>query len=166
MRTTRNDAQQAVTPDPRERRSAPPLGRVNGNVRYRKSIGRQMVTDATQSELWSEVSNTLRHHQKKQDETPIDALNRLFREYFPTHLKIPLLNESTTRLQKESRTINELKKVIRRDCLTKGPDKIDVSVVLVKWCQNEYLVDGRRRTNLWAGEGSDDPHPVIVIQCQ
>ena len=117
-------------------------------------------------ELWNEVSEILRHHQKTSDKTPTDALNRLFSEYFPTNINIPRLNVKTTDLRKESRTLDKLKKVIRRDCLTKGPNKLDISVVLVKWDKNEYLIDGRRRTNQWAGEGNMKSHPVIVIQIQ
>lgn len=124
------------------------------------------MATTTQEELWKEVSDILRHHQKTKDKTPIDALNRLFGEYFPASINIPHLDERTTNLRKESRTLEELKKVIRRDCLTKGPNQVDISVVLVKWDKNEYLVDGRRRTNQWAGEGNAEAHPVIVIQIQ
>lgn len=130
------------------------------------SNGCSIRMDTTQETLWKEASEILRHHQKTQDKTPIDALNRLFGEHFPAYLKIPHLNEDTVKLRKESRKIGDLKKVIRRDCLTKGPNNTDVSVVLVKWDKNEYLVDGRRRTNLWAAESNAELHPVIVIQLQ
>lgn len=126
-----------------------------------------MVTTTQEDQLWKEVSEILRHHQKQpKDKTPIDALNRLFGEYFPRSINVPHLNDKTTNLRKERRTLDELKKVIRRDCLTKDPNQTDISVVVVKWDKNEYLVDGRRRTNQWAEEGNVEPHPVIVIQIQ
>lgn len=108
-----------------------------------------MDDQSKSNHLWGEFAGLMCHHQKPRDATPMEALNRLFGEYWKKGNNLPKITESNVTIQKEQWPVQKLKQVKRKDETTTS-DKVKNSkcpVVVLAWNGDYYLIDGRRRIN-------------------
>jgi len=99
------------------------------------------------------------------DSTPIKALNRLFKEYWPQNVEIPEIHVSDLVIEKQQWDIDKLQKIKRKDKTTTS-EKVKNSkcpVVVLVWKGENYLIDGRRRINTWIADNDSELHYVILL---
>jgi hypothetical protein len=119
--------------------------------------------DDTSETVWQQAKDLLQHHQKKDkgDQTPIDALNRLFHEAAPDAKSIRL-SEMNCGIVSESWTTKMLAGLHRRH-VRATPSVEGCSILVVRWQCNQYLIDGSNRVNKWVNESNASNHDVLVI---
>ena len=133
------------------------------------------------SELWDELCEIIGYHAKPGDDC-IDTLNRLLHKHpsaKPPLLakllhkhppaKPPLLalriTRETQRLSVESWDPGRLWKLILPSQVTHDPPRsAQEAVIVARFEGDDYLIDGRRRINLWKREGLPCEHRVLVIE--
>lgn len=116
--------------------------------------------------LWEELYEVLRHHNISGASCQ-DTLNRLFRKipHLSERNDLPILSEQTVRVSKESWNIGNLRKLITEKHITDNiPSKTEPPVVVIRWQNDDYLIDGRRRINQWMRIGKDGTHVVLLIE--
>jgi hypothetical protein len=119
-------------------------------------------TTMNERSLWEEVNHMLSFHQKKNDPTPMDALNRLFHEAAPGSKSVRL-HEDNCRISTDTRTTKELS-LLKRRHKEADPDDESCPVLLVKYNTYDFLIDGCNRVNKWVKENNLDDHNAIVIE--
>jgi hypothetical protein len=113
--------------------------------------------------LWDETEELMRQHVKANagDQTPTDAMNRIFRERVRGSLPFRIAR-SSCRIRKETLAVRAL-----RSCsferTTDPPHSIDKPLVAVEWSGDCYLIDGRKRLNKAIRERSPSEFEVLII---
>ncbi len=127
-----------------------------------------MSVPATRTEqgLWGELASVLANHFES-DHDCIDTINRLLR-------KNPWLNDSGStlqiprtglRLSVEYRDLERLWPLIHASQVTTSePHPASGAVVVLRWSEREYLMDGRRRINQWKRNGLLGPHRSLLLE--
>lgn len=115
--------------------------------------------------LWNELENTLQHHAERKNQTPIDTLNRLFRERFPksSHASLPRLDRSTCSIDAKDFPLQDLLRLHGLETTEKVPTRSNGAIIVAEQEEGFYLIDGRRRINQWIREDHQGPHRVLVV---
>ncbi|HEY2786344.1 MAG TPA: hypothetical protein VGJ05_15360 [Fimbriiglobus sp.] len=111
--------------------------------------------------LWNRAKELLRHHQKSDDPTPVDALNRLLHEAAPEASSIRL-SEANCRIVLESWLMKKLAGLRRRHDRATPKDE-GCPILVVCWRGKQYLIDGGNRINKWVKEKNEGSHAVLVM---
>ena len=120
----------------------------------------------TEQDLWSELASILANHFES-DHDCIDTINRLLR-------KNPWLKDSGStlqiprkglRLSVEYRDLERLWPLIHASQVTTSkPHPASGAVVVLRWDERDYLMDGRRRINQWKRSGLRGPHRSLLLE--
>ena len=93
--------------------------------------------------LWEEVLDQLKHHMKKQDATPIAALNRILRKHYHFDgVQTETHSVARLRLAKPAQNLHHVS-------MTQPPFRQDIPVVVVRESGSDYVVDGNKRVSAW-----------------
>lgn len=114
--------------------------------------------------LWSETERVLSYHQKKSDPTPLDALNRLFREHLKGCKDVPSLGRDSCSIRIEKLGWTDLDRLSRKDKETRNPRYKGDPIVAIEFEGKAYLVDGRRRVNQCVFDQSQDTLDVLFVK--
>jgi hypothetical protein len=118
-------------------------------------------------ELWFEVCEILKWHNKGSDNC-IQTLNRLWRKHVEVRapdgsilLDVPILTEEGLTVSIEHWSLDNLLQ-LRRAHPRNRPLAFP-PVVVLRWFDRDFLIDGTTRVNFWAAQGNVGPHAVLVI---
>jgi hypothetical protein len=113
-------------------------------------------------ELWQLLCRILRNHMKPGHSCE-DTLNRLWTKNV-TELR-PRIRETGATLSVETWDFEKLWALIPDADVTdqKPKSKVD-PLIVVRWQNRDYRIDGRRRINEWKRRGENGPHTVLVIE--
>jgi hypothetical protein len=115
-------------------------------------------TDASIADAWA----VLKHHSKGR--TFIETVNRLFGEKAKLHGKVaPTLKEAELRVRREWWFLDRLWSLLHPSQIVDVPPDQEVVPVVVMSSGGHFLIDGRRRINLWKRSNSEGPHQVLRI---
>jgi hypothetical protein len=116
--------------------------------------------------LWDELRHVMRRHIKAGHDA-IDTINRLLR-------KNPWLLESGSTLQippenlcisEESWQLDRLWLVLHSSqVVSDEPVTPEGAVVILRWGDQHYLMDGRRRINHWKRVNAAGSHRALVVE--
>ncbi len=120
------------------------------------------------SELWDEVCETLKWHNRP-GHGCVETINRLLAKH-PTARKLV----KTLRVRRESLTVcaearnaDNLWRLIHPKLVTRAPPHAtDAPIVVLRTVDVEYLLDGRRRINYWNRNNLAGPHRVLVVRVE
>ena len=119
-----------------------------------------------ESDLWDELCEIISYHDKPDDDC-IATLNRLLHKH--PRAKPPLrairITRETHRLSAESWDPERLWQLILPSRVTRDPPRsTQEAIIVVRFEGSDYLIDGRRRINLWKREGLPWERRVLVIE--
>ena len=119
-----------------------------------------------QQELWKELSEVLSNHFGSC--ACQETLNRLFLKALltpeGTEDRVPSLSSNNVQLLQEEWSTEQLVKLLKPAHITHKEPHDCGQVVVARWKQNEYLIDGRKRINSWRRNDDKGTHPVIIVQ--
>jgi hypothetical protein len=124
-----------------------------------------------QSALWVELFELLRHKHMKASHTVADVpetVERLFHKHpamrnSGTQPKLPRERERLM-IDIEEWDLPRLWSVVHQGQRTEAePDFEQGAVAILRWGGTDYLIDGRRRINLWQRKANRGPHRVLVV---
>src|SRR5262245_3553995 len=101
--------------------------------------------------LWNEACDVLCWHKENVD-TCIQTLNRLWRKspWVQPHVALPTFIEGQIRVTEEQWSLERLVALLHeRQRIPSAPKSLTLPVILVRWNDTVYLIDGRRRINHW-----------------
>lgn len=117
--------------------------------------------------LWIEVCEILKWHNKGKDRY-IDTLNRLWRKYpdltsanDENLQEVPVLSEEMLTVSMEHWSLDQLvnlKRTHKRNRPLSFPP-----IVVLRWFDRDFLIDGTTRINFWEEQGNVGPHAVLMI---
>ena len=129
-----------------------------------------MSTEATQlvsAYLWMQVCEVLRWHNKGSDSC-IDTLNRLWRKHpdvraptGETLISVPTLTEGMLTVRPELWTLEALRALTRAH--TRDRPLFFPPIVILRWFDRDFLIDGTTRVNLWLKHANVGPHAVLKV---
>ena len=117
----------------------------------------------------------------KNHKGPYCTLNRLWlkhhksagwREKWPDRytdkmvLDAPELNQGNTTITTERRTTSDLYDLAGSSPRDLPPGKDDTPVVIVRFRNNDYLIDGGKRCTKWHQENNQDMHDAFIVNVQ
>lgn len=115
--------------------------------------------------LWNEMCDVIKWH-NQQHHCCVDTLNRLWRKdpFVKDPNILPTLQKNALQVVEDARSLDQLWGFIHEKRKTDlQPVAIDLAIVLLRWKEEEYLIDGRRRINHWKRQGNLGPHRVLVV---
>jgi hypothetical protein len=125
-----------------------------------------MKSAGDDADLWEEYQSVLSGHIHPGHDA-VDTINRLLR-------KSPWLTAAGTMFQiprtgleisQKSWELSQLWPLIHSDQITaQEPASLNGAVLLLRWADVNYLIDGRRRVNSWRRHGIPGPHRTLVVQ--
>lgn len=118
-----------------------------------------------QNTLWKELCMQMGFHRKGAD-TDEQTLNRLFCKALAPEAKtdLPSLTPKTVKISKKRWTAAELKALLTESHHTElEPENSEGAVVVVRWQNKNYLLDGRRRINCWLRSGDASSQYVLFV---
>lgn len=124
-----------------------------------------MKVSAEDTELWSEVKRLLSHHQKNSDQTPLAALNRIFREFHAERTDLQDISSENCQIRSSALTWKQAANLERKDTNASNPRYSGDPVVAVEFEGKTYVVDGRRRVNRLVSNKCQNPLPTLIISC-
>lgn len=117
--------------------------------------------------LWIRVCEQLKFHNKGSDRC-IDTLNRLWRKHPRVKgesgeilLDVPLLSEEMLSVTLEQWSVQQLAALNtphERDQL-----KSFEPIIVLRWFEQDFLIDGNTRVNFWIKNKNEGPHAVLKI---
>src|SRR5688572_14555316 len=111
-----------------------------------------------ETELWQELWDLLGHDCKR-NESPRQRFNRIFREQVGDHPPIPFITKA---IRKAYWPLSQLTKFAMPQAGA-APKREDVPLVVVRWRDADFLIDGRRRINRWVEQADIGPHSLLLI---
>jgi len=125
-----------------------------------------MAITRSDEDQWNEYRSILGRHVLAGHDV-VDTINRLLE-------KSPWLKEAGANLQipkddlvilEETWELSRLWPLIHsRQVTSQEPTLRNGAVLLLRWADVEYLIDGRRRINSWHRNGVVGPHRTLVVQ--
>ena len=117
---------------------------------------------------FEEMCAVLQTGHRKGTDSPTETLNRLFHKHINNHKpefahNPPLLSVANVRLNLESWSLERLKGLLPEET-DRGPRATNSPLVVVHFQNRDCLIDGRRRINMWIGEGNTGDHMVWVLR--
>ena len=119
------------------------------------------------ADLWIQACEVLKWHNKGPD-CCIDTLNRLWRKHCEVEapngtslMQVPVLTEQMLIVSNEHWSLDrlvQLKRAHGRDQPLFFPP-----IVVLRWFDHDFLIDGTTRVNLWNKVGNVGPHAVLAI---
>ena len=116
-------------------------------------------------DLWEELCEVLKHHNHR-GHSCIDTINRLLRKnpHVPNGSP-PQIKGEKLAVSAEDRSLSQLWTLIHATQVTQiPPGQVGRAIVVLRHDGREYLMDGRRRINLWKRQGTEGPHRVLVVE--
>jgi hypothetical protein len=135
------------------------LERIRFGEKHEEKQNDASMNVQAQLDLWKRVLEALDFHKKKH--TPIHALNRLFHEH-REDLPGVQLNNTTCNLSCDSRSTEQLSQFKRHTRC--NPADETYPILVVRYEDTEYLIDGGNRINKWVNAKDTNLHDVIVIE--
>ena len=118
-------------------------------------------------DLWDETCEVLKHHYLA-GHSCIDTINRLLRKnpHVQNPRSPPQVKREKLTVSAENRSLSQLWTLIHATQVTQTPPgQVGRAIVVLRLHDgSEYLMDGRRRINLWKRQGTDGPHRVLVVE--
>lgn len=109
----------------------------------------------------------LKWHNKGSDSC-IDTLNRLWRKHSDVvsmsaeeRMALPFLSEDMLGVRAELWPLKHLLELKRSH--TRDVPQFFSPIVVLRWFNQNFLLDGTTRVNFWAKHGNTGPHAVLVI---
>jgi hypothetical protein len=125
------------------------------------------TTNFIDTYLWIQVCEILKWHNKGNDRC-IDTLNRLWQKHSEVRspsgeilMDVPVLSEDMLSVSTERWRLDELAALNRshfRDRPLSFPP-----IVVLRWFDRDFLIDGTTRINFWLKLGNAGPHAVLKI---
>jgi len=118
------------------------------------------------AQMWQEVTELMRLHNRERLDI-VAQLNRIIRKN--PHLQglepLPVISKETTSFVVEEWSTLQLMGLLHPKHQTPlDPDSTEPPIIILRWRENDYLIDGRRRINYWLRTANSAAHTVIVIQ--
>jgi len=127
--------------------------------------GQEMNVEARY--LWIQVCEVLKWHNKGKDAC-IDTLNRLWRKHpevkgvnGEVFLDVPALSEEVLTVYAEQWPLDRLV-ALKRSHVRDRP-LFFPPIIILRWFDHDFLIDGTTRINLWEKAGNVGPHAVLRI---
>jgi len=117
------------------------------------------------NELWNSISAVLCHHNQPGD-AAIDTLNRLIRKVpqLSGRTDLPTLTEDTIGVKEEFWRMERLRALLTDKHITAlQPSNTQLPIIVIRWQNTDYLIDGRRRINYWSRIDAAGPRTVLVV---
>ncbi len=105
-------------------------------------------------DLWAEVFDQLKHHQKRTDCTPLEALNRIL-GYYKISGTPHVDPAQVAAIERKSLSRKEVE-LIETLHERSEPYVIRRPVVIVRYGGGSYIVDGNKRVNYWLASGETE----------
>jgi hypothetical protein len=125
-----------------------------------------METRRSDRDLWIEYEEVIRGHIHPGHDV-VGTVNRLLlKSPWLTDLGKPLqIPQAGLFISEESWKLSRLWPLIHRAQITLDePMSTSGAILTLRWNNNDYLMDGRRRINSWQRNRVDGPHRVLVLQ--
>lgn len=116
--------------------------------------------------LWDEMCEVMKWHKKLEHHDCIDTINRLL-------CKNPHLKDEKKKIEvpkyrltvsEEKWDLEDLWRLIHTDQITSDePDSVDPPIIVLRWENTNYLMDGRRRINSWHRDNKTGQYRVLVV---
>jgi hypothetical protein len=117
--------------------------------------------------LWIQACEVLKWHNKNNDRC-IDTLNRLWNKHSEvrgsngeTLLVVPLLSEAMLTVCAEHWSLDRL--VALKRSHDRSKPMFFPPIIILRWFDRDFLIDGTTRVNLWNNIGNFGPHAVLKI---
>jgi hypothetical protein len=117
--------------------------------------------------LWILACEVLKWHNKGSDRC-IDTLNRLWNKHTEVRgkngerlLEVPVLKEEMLSVTAEHWSLSRLA-ALKRSHARSRP-LFFPPIIVLRWVDREFLIDGTTRVNLWSEQGNVGPHAVLKI---
>ena len=117
------------------------------------------------ADLWTLACQVLRWHNQP-GHTCIDTVNRLWRKspWVGDTSILPIIQEEQIVVTEESWDLGRLWPLVHQRQLTSNtPASTTSPIILVRWFDKDFLLDGRTRINHWKRTANIGPHDVLVI---
>ena len=112
-------------------------------------------------ELWKEVYSQLKHHQKPGiDRTPLQALNRVLKKV--QFSDTPVVDPEKAKISLRNLSRDEVAS-LRPHHKRSLPVRIRWPIVIVRYREESYIVDGNTRVNWWLASSDTDYMDAIEI---
>ena len=117
--------------------------------------------------LYRRVCELLEHHSKPRDNGE-DTLNRLFRKHLNEHLhrfadNPPRLTVRNVSVALDTWSKERLSDIAPSRIRSREPDDPNAELVLVRYLDQQMLIDGGSRISKWRREGLTGTHDVYVL---
>ena len=117
--------------------------------------------------LWIQVCEVLKWHNKGNDAC-IETLMRLWRKHLEVRgvngeilLEVPALSEGMLAVYAEQWTLARL--VALKRSHPRDRPLFFPPIIILRWFDHDFLIDGTTRINLWEKAGNVGPHAVLKI---
>lgn len=122
-------------------------------------------TPVDQLAIWAEFCDVLKWH-NRESHCCIDTLNRLWRKhpFVNDYQALPTIHRNELVILEEYWHLEELWQLLHpRKRTDKVPASTDKPVILLRWNNTNYLMDGRKRICFWQRANSIGPHRALVL---
>lgn len=115
--------------------------------------------------LWTMAYAIIRWHNRGQDDC-IETLNRLWRSgpWIQDPSVLPMITTTGMHLTLQHWNLKQLTELLHPTQKTsKVPRSTAPPIIVIRWLDKDFLIDGRTRINFWKKNNDNGPHRVIVI---
>jgi hypothetical protein len=125
-----------------------------------------LLHDNDSTMLLKAVDKTMNCHDKKKIGT-IATLNRIWRTHpgIADPSQLPILSLDNVRCSCEKWNLAQMKALLHAGHLTdQEPRVLGFPIVVIRWRETNYLVDGRRRINHFIRMNDSSPHDILLLE--
>ena len=116
-------------------------------------------------DLWDELCEVLRFH--RPSDSCEETLNGIWRKnpFIKDQRRLPHLTHNNVRLLRETWSLDRFAELVDHRGLKTDlePHALTGPIVVVRWAENDYLMDGRKRINHWIRDGGVEQKPVLIV---
>jgi hypothetical protein len=118
--------------------------------------------------LWDEMCDVIKWHNYAQH-CCVDTVNRLWRKdpFVLSPSALPVISRELLDVSLENWSLDQLLRFIGPERETDlQPAATDCALVVLRWQEVDYLIDGRRRINHWKRQQLCGPHRVLILHAR